>query len=194
LADIVLKARDIQALEMPPLGPFNGKSLGTTLSPWIVTLEALQPFRTGRTSNQDKVFSQYMRDSDSPMFDITMQVEVVTESSAHLVGKSNVQTLHWSPGQMIAHAVSSGSSIRTGDVIATGTVSGSEKGSFGCLLESTEGGTNPIEFPDGSKRVYLEDNDVVRMTAYAGNLENGVGFGECVGRLIPAHPAASLDV
>lgn len=170
---------------MPPLGPFNGKSLGTTVSPWIVTLDALERFRVSGENKQEGV-ATYIQDPSSSTFDISMNVEIITDSGATTTGSSNVQTLYWSPRQMIAHAASSGSGLRTGDLVATGTVSGPEKGTYGCLVEENEGGADPITLADGSKRVFLEDGDVVRMTAFAGKADAGVGFGDCVGRLTAA--------
>lgn len=166
---------------MMPLGPFNGKSLGTTLSPWIVTLDALEPFRA-KAASQNAVRPTYLQDSSRSTYSITLQVDIITES-ASTIGTCPLENLYWTPRQMIAHSVSSGSALRTGDILATGTISGSEEGSHGCLLESTEGGTRPVRLVDGSERAFLEDGDVVRITALAGGVD-GVGFGECVGRLV----------
>ncbi|KAL2681098.1 hypothetical protein Neosp_008701 [[Neocosmospora] mangrovei] len=178
-------ARDIQGFEMNPLGPFNGKSLGTSISPWVVTLEALEHFKTG-ASPQQKSLVSYLRSSKPSTYSITMEVEILTGSNATKTGVCPVSSLYWSPPQLLAHAVSSGSALRTGDILATGTVSGSTDGSHGCLLETTEGGTKPLTLSDGSRRTYLEDGDVVRITAVAGEASSGVGFGECIGRLTPS--------
>lgn len=169
---------------MNPLGPFNGKSLGTSISPWVVTLEALERFKTGSCPQQDSLPS-YLRNSKPSTYSITMEVEILTGSTATKIGVCPVDSLYWSPPQLLAHAVSSGSALRTGDILATGTVSGSIDGSHGCLLETTEGGTKPVALSDGSRRTYLEDGDVVRITAVAGEASSGVGFGECIGRLTP---------
>ncbi|KAF5002131.1 hypothetical protein FGRMN_614 [Fusarium graminum] len=177
-------ARDIQGFEMSPLGPFNGKSLGTSISPWIVTLDALEPFRA-KSPPQQSLAATYLQHPNPSTYSITMKVEILTNSSATTVGVCPVEALYWTPQQMVAHSVSSGSALRTGDIMATGTVSGSEETSRGCMLETTEGGTKPVTLGDGSKRGYVEDGDVVRITASAGS-ESGVGFGECVGQLTPA--------
>ncbi|KAM0346677.1 hypothetical protein ACHAPU_005390 [Fusarium lateritium] len=177
-------ARDIQGFEMSPLGPFNGKSLGTSISPWIVTLDALEPFRV-KSPPQQTLAASYLEYPNPSTYSITMKVEVLANSSATTVGVCPVEALYWTPQQMVAHSVSSGSAMRTGDIMATGTVSGSDETSRGCMLETTEGGTKPVTLSDGSKRGYLEDGDVVRMTASAGS-DSGVGFGECVGQLTPA--------
>ncbi|KAI8715260.1 Fumarylacetoacetase [Fusarium sp. LHS14.1] len=178
-------ARDIQGFEMNPLGPFNGKSLGTSISPWIVTLEALERFKTGASPQQESLVS-YLRSSKPSTYSITMEVEILNDSTATKTGVCPVSSLYWSPPQLLAHAVSSGSALRTGDILATGTVSGSTDRSRGCLLETTEGGTKPLTLSDGSRRTYLEDGDVVRITAVAGEASSGVGFGECIGRLTPS--------
>ncbi|RSL82382.1 hypothetical protein CEP51_005199 [Fusarium floridanum] len=180
-------ARDIQGFEMNPLGPFNGKSLGTSISPWVVTLEALESFKTSTCLKQE-LLPSYLRRSKPSTYSITMEVEILTVSTATKIGVCPVDSLYWSPPQLLAHAVSSGSALRTGDILATGTISGSGDGSHGCLLETTEGGTKPITLGDGSQRAYLEDGDVVRITAVAGEASSGVGFGECIGRLTPSRP------
>ncbi|RBR26698.1 uncharacterized protein FIESC28_00481 [Fusarium coffeatum] len=175
-------ARDIQGFEMSPLGPFNGKSLGTSISPWIITLDALDPYRT-RSPAQQTLSASYLQHPNPSTFSITMKVELLANSTTTTLGTCPVEALYWTPQQMIAHSVSSGSALRTGDILATGTVSGSDEASRGCMLETTEGGSKPVTLSDGSKRGYLEDGDVVRITAVAGD---GVGFGECVGQLTPA--------
>ncbi|CAG7562785.1 unnamed protein product [Fusarium equiseti] len=175
-------ARDIQGFEMSPLGPFNGKSLGTSISPWIITLDALDPYRT-RSPAQQTLSASYLQHPNPSTFSITMKVELLANKAATTLGTCPVEALYWTPQQMIAHSVSSGSALRTGDILATGTVSGSDEASRGCMLETTEGGSKPVTLSDGSKRGYLEDGDVVRITAVAGE---GVGFGECIGQLTPA--------
>ncbi|CAF3516306.1 hypothetical protein FGSG_04968 [Fusarium graminearum PH-1] len=180
-------ARDIQGFEMSPLGPFNGKSLGTSLSPWVITLDALDPYRT-RSPAQQTLAASYLQHPNPSTFSITMKVEVLANSTATTVGVCPVEALYWTPQQMIAHSVSSGSALRTGDILATGTVTGSDEMSRGCMLETTEGGSKPLTLKDGSKRGFLEDGDVVRITAVVGEEGSGVGFGECTGQLTPARP------
>lgn len=171
---------------MMPLGPFNGKSVGTSISPWIVTTDALEPFKT--TGQPQSPVPAYLADPERTTYNIQMQAEILTKTSATLVGSCAVQELYWTMRQMVAHAVSSGSSLRSGDVMATGTVSGPADGALGCLLEVTKGGSEPVTLKDGSTRAFLEDGDVVRMTAAAGGETSGVGFGECVGKLVPSRP------
>lgn len=178
-------ARDIQGFEMHPLGPFNGKSLGTSISPWVITPEALERFKTSACPQQGSL-PLYLRHSKPSTYSIKMEVEILTGSAATTIGICPVDSLYWNPPQLLAHAVSSGSALRTGDILATGTVSGSADKSQGCLLETTEGGRKPVELSDGSRRSFLEDGDVVRITAVAGEASSGVGFGECIGRLTPS--------
>ncbi|KAH7014599.1 uncharacterized protein B0I36DRAFT_389449 [Microdochium trichocladiopsis] len=183
-------ARDIQGLEMVPLGPLNGKSFGTSISPWIVTLDALQPYKAAvpQPAHAPGGIPAYLQDPDNSSHDITIQVEVLSGSSATVTGTTKVQTMYWTPKQMLAHLASSGSALRTGDVAATGTVSGETRESLGSLLEVTKGGTDPIKLVDGTERGYLQDGDSVRLVGWAGSKDSGVGFGECIGELLAARP------
>lgn len=187
-------ARDIQSFEMIPFGPTNGKNMGTTISPWIVTLDALEPFRIQgqQQTATAPTIPPHLEDPDHSTFAVRMQVEVLTGpdavATATATGASRLESLYWTPRQMAAHLVSAGSSLRTGDLLATGTVSGPEEMERGCIMELTEGGTVPFPMADGSTRAYLQDGDTVRMTAHAGDDASGVGWGECVGQLLPARP------
>lgn len=174
---------------MVPLGPLNGKSLGTTLSPWIVTTDALESFQTrAQAHTGSPSLPPYLEDPDHVAYAVKLQVEILTGDTPTVVGKSCVSSLYWSIRQMIAHVASTGSALRTGDVMATGTVTGAGTEEYGCLLEVTEGGKRPIQLQDGTERRFLLDGDVVQMTAVAGDESSGVGFGECVGRLVPSRP------
>lgn len=174
---------------MIPLGPLNGKSLGTTLSPWIVTTDALEAYKTkGQAQTESVSLPPYLQDPDSATYAIKLQVEILAGDSATVTGKSCVSSLYWSIRQMIAHVASAGSALRTGDIMATGTVTGAQRDEYGCLLEATEGGSKPLKLNNGSERRFLLDGDVVRMTGVAGDEESGVGFGECIGKLIPSRP------
>lgn len=185
-------ARDIQAFEMVPLGPALGKSSGTTISPWIVTADALEPFKVPSLVSRTLPVPPHLDDPDNRQYSVRMQVEILTgsgQSTATVTGACDLpSSMYWTARQMAAHIASSGSALRTGDILATGTVSGAGAGARGCLLEATEGGTEPIRLRDGSMRRFLEDGDVVRMTGVAGDSSSGVGWGECVGRLAPARP------
>jgi fumarylacetoacetase len=180
-----LPARDIQGCEMKPLGPLNGKSFGTSISPWVITLDALEPFKVPGPKPETTLAS-HLEDIPVSSYDIGLKVEIIASGRASTVSESNHQHLHWSGRQMAAHLASAGTNLETGDILGTGTVSGPDEGTFGCLIEMTKAGKEPITLVDGSTRPYLEDGDVVRMTAVAGGAGSGVGFGECVGELKPA--------
>ncbi|KAJ5318078.1 hypothetical protein PENANT_c004G11012 [Penicillium antarcticum] len=180
-------ARDIQGCEMVPLGPLNGKAFGTSISPWVVTLDALESFKVSGPK-PEAVLASHLEDvsGSESSYDIGMKVELLNDGQVTTLSESNVRDLHWSGRQMCAHLASTGADLQTGDMLGTGTVSGPTDGSFGCLLEVTKGGKEPVLLRDGSKRVYLQDGDVIRMTAMAGAPGSGVGFGDCVGELRPA--------
>ncbi|KAJ5177210.1 uncharacterized protein N7482_003087 [Penicillium canariense] len=175
-------ARDIQGCEMVPLGPLNGKAFGTSISPWVVTLDALEPFRVPGPK-PEAVLASHLEDVATSSYAIDMKVEVLVGKHVTTVSESKAQDLHWSGRQMAAHLASTGADLQTGDILGTGTVSGPASGSYGCLLEITKAGKEPITLADGSKRHYLLDGDVVRMTSIVGGVGSGVGFGECVGEL-----------
>lgn len=180
-------ARDIQRWEYVPLGPFLGKNFATTLSPWIVTLEALEPFRC-QGPRQDPEPLEHLKQPQLDSFDI--QLEVFLQSPGMLEGqsicRSNYRYLYWSLSQQLAHHTSNGCNLRTGDLMASGTISGSDPTSFGSLLELTWKGTKPIEMADGSQRRFLEDRDRLTLTAWCQGDGYRVGFGECSGVILPA--------
>lgn len=170
---------------MKPLGPMNGKSFGTSISPWVVTLDALEPFKLPGPK-PEVILASHLEDIPASSYDIGMKVEIIAAGQASTVSETNNQHLYWSGRQMAAHLASVGADLQTGDILGTGTVSGPDDGALGCLVEMTKAGNEPITLVDGSKRTELQDGDVVRMTAVAGGAGSGVGFGECVGELKPA--------
>jgi fumarylacetoacetase len=188
-------ARDIQAWEYQPLGPFLAKSFATTVSPWIVTAEALAPFRVPAAVRpaEDPRPLPYLADAEdqaSGGFDLTAEVYLQTaamrdaQRPPHLVSRGNLRDMYWTFAQMLAHHTSNGCDLRPGDLLASGTVSGPDLAARGCLLEITRGGAESIRLPDGSRRTFLEDGDEVRMKAYcerSGAVR--IGFGECRGTL-----------
>jgi fumarylacetoacetase len=184
---IAMIARDIQGCEMVPLGPMNSKAFGTTISPWVVTLDALESFKAPGPT-RDVILAAHLEDIPvaASSYNIGFKVELLVDGQSTTLSRSNFKDLHWSGRQMVAHIASSGADLQTGDILGTGTVSGPEQGSYGCLLEMTNGGKEPMSVADGPTRVFLEDGDVIRMTALAGEEDSGVGFGECVGELQPA--------
>ena len=163
-----LSARDIQKWEYVPLGPFLGKNFGSVISPWIVTLDALEPFRIAGPTQEPKVLP-YLQNTFKQHFDIRLEVELAgtqTEVNSKLICRSNLEYLYWSFAQMLAHHTVNGCNIEVGDIYATGTISGPEPGSFGSMLEITWKGEKPIQMPDGSTRKFLEDHDTIVMKGY----------------------------
>ena len=185
-------ARDIQAWEYQPLGPFLAKNFATSISPWIVTREALEPFRCPAPPRPegDPEPLPHLRAAGGA-YRITLEVWLRTAKMREpvRVSQSDFSTLYWTLGQMIAHHTSNGCPIRAGDLIGSGTVSGPEKGSQGCLLEITKRGTEPLALPSGETRAFLEDGDEVILRGWCE--EPGfrrIGLGECRGRIAPALP------
>ena len=170
-----------------PLGPLNGKNFGTSISPWIITLDALEPFKVTGPPRAGPV-PGYLEDPENATYAVRVQVEILSGGKATVIGTSQVQWMYWNIRQILAHTVSAGAALRTGDIMATGTVSGVGEETRGCLLETTEGGKVPVKLEDGTERGYLEDGDVVRLTGFAGPKGSGVGFGQCVGRLLASKP------
>ncbi|KAF9869470.1 fumarylacetoacetate hydrolase [Colletotrichum karsti] len=176
-------SRDIQGFEMNPLGPMNGKSFGTTMSPWVVTLEALEPFAT-QPPVKDIPAQPYLLDKkEKSSYNIALKAEVLADGQATTVCQAQLSWMYWTFRDLVAQQTINGCNINTGDVLATGTVSGAGDDEHGCLLEMTKGGKVGWKTSDGQDRTYLQDGDGVRMSGYAGD---GVGFGECVGFIEPA--------
>jgi len=191
-------ARDIQAWEYQPLGPFLAKNFATTISPFVVTMEALAPFRTkafGRDPDDPKPLD-YLSDANNEKFgglDINLEVYIQSEKmrneniEPHLLSRSNTKDLYWTIGQMLTHHASNGCNLQTGDLMATGTVSGKEKSERGCMLELTWRGKEPIDLPSGEQRRFLEDGDEVIMKGFCEREGfRRIGLGECRGRILPA--------
>lgn len=181
-------ARDVQRWEYQPLGPFLAKSFGTTVSPWVVTLDALEPFRIeGMT--QDPPVLPHLRNHGKPHFDIQLEVSLQTKKmkKPQVICRSNMSNLYWSLAQQLAHQTSNGTPVEFGDLYASGTISGSEKGTYGSMLELSWRGTEPLVMEEtGETRTFLEDGDTVTMRAWAQGNGFRVGFGECVGQIKPS--------
>ncbi|GAA2082756.1 fumarylacetoacetase [Actinomadura alba] len=176
-------ARDIQAWETVPLGPFLGKSFATSVSPWVVPLEALEPARVPPPV-RDPAVLPYLDDAgESWALDLALEIRI----NGHVVSRPPFAPMYWTGAQQLAHLTVNGASLRTGDLYASGTVSGPERDQRGCLLELTWSGTEPLEFPDGTRRTFLEDGDEVTITATAPG-PGGVrlGLGEVTGRVMPS--------
>ncbi len=180
-------ARDIQQWEYQPLGPFNSKSFATSISPWIVTLDALEPFRiAGPLQNPEPL--EYLRERNRRGFDIALEVELSHGGSGErsTVTRSNFKHVYWSIAQQLAHHTVSGCNTVPSDLMASGTVSGPDRASLGSLLELTVGGTTPIALGNGVSRTFLQDDDEVIMTGSCDGPEYRVGFGDVRGRVIAA--------
>ena len=181
-------ARDIQRWEYQPLGPFLAKNFATSISPWVVTLEALQPFRVSPPEH-DVPTLPYLQLSGESAFDITMEVWLRSQSMAQgvRISRASFGQMYWTLAQMIAHHTSNGCPLRAGDLIASGTISGPEKINRGCLLELTRKGEEPLRLPGGEVRRFLIDGDEVTLTAYCEREGfNRIGMGVCWGTVAPA--------
>ncbi|MGO4317847.1 fumarylacetoacetase [Agrobacterium sp. MCAB5] len=191
-------ARDIQAWEYQPLGPFLSKSFGSTISPWIITPEALAPFRIAQPKRPDGdpaplPYLTDEMDQSEGAFDIELEVLLLTPGlrekglPAHRLSISNTRHMYWTVAQMIAHHTVNGCNLRSGDFLGSGTISGPDRSGFGSIFETTEGGKHPIELASGETRRFLEDGDEVilqargRRDGYA-----TIGFGECRSQIVPA--------
>jgi fumarylacetoacetase len=180
-------ARDIQAWEYQPLGPFLAKNFATSISPWVVTLEALEPFRTTGPVQQPEPLP-YLRAAGPGAFDIHLEVHLqgATASTPHIVCKSNFKYLYWNMAQQLAHHTVNGCNLRPGDLLASGTISGPSPDSFGSLLELTWRGTKPLTLSSGEQRTFLQDGDRVTITGWCQGEGFRVGFGEVTGVVRPA--------
>jgi fumarylacetoacetase len=179
-------ARDIQRWEYVPLGPFLAKNFASTVSPWIVTLDALEPFRTIGPL-QDPEVLPYLQYNGIKNININLQVEIQTEAGEkQVVSNSNFKHMYWNMNQQLAHHTVGGCNVRCGDMMASGTISGPDEGSFGSMLEIAWKGTKPVEMPDGTTRSFIADGDTVTITGYAEQDGVKVGFGKCSGKVLPA--------
>jgi fumarylacetoacetase len=175
-------ARDIQWLESLPLGPFLGKSFATSMSPWVVPVAALEAARV-TPPVQDPEPAEYLRCAEPWGLDLTLEITI----NGQFVSRPPLRSMYWTAPQQLAHATVNGAPVRTGDLFATGTVSGPGPRERGCLLELTWDGNQPVELPDGSSRGYLLDGDVVAITATAPGQDGvTIGFGAVEGQVVPA--------
>jgi fumarylacetoacetase len=180
-------ARDVQAWEYQPLGPFLAKNFCTSISPWVVTLEALESFRRPLPP-QDPEPLPYLRAAQDFTYDIQLEARLRTASMAapHVITRTNFQNLYWSIAQQLAHHTVNGCNLQPGDLLASGTISGPTEESRGCMLELTWRGANPLTLPNGETRKWLEDGDRVTITGWAQGEGYRIGFGEVTGRVLPA--------
>jgi fumarylacetoacetase len=179
-------ARDIQKWEYVPLGPFLAKNFASSISPWIVTIDALMPFKT-EAPKQDFTPLPYLVEKNRFTFDIQLEVSIIPEHQPEtIVSKSNFKYLYWTMAQQLAHHTINGCRVNSGDMMGSGTISGETPDSFGSMLELTWGGKNPIQMVDGSERKFIQDHDTVVMRGYCKNDQVRIGFGECSSKLLPA--------
>ena len=180
-------ARDIQAWEYQPLGPFLAKNFCTSISPWVVTLEALEPFRKS-LPKQDPEPLPYLRSTSDFTFDIKLEARLQTSQmdTPEIITRTNFQNLYWSISQQLAHHTCGGCNLQPGDLLASGTISGAAEESRGCMLELTWRGANPLKLANGGTRKWLEDGDTLSITGWCEGDGYRVGFGEVIGRVIAA--------
>lgn len=185
-------ARDIQAWEYQPLGPFLGKSFATTISPWVVSLDALEPFRIP-APQQEPPPLPYLAAENAASFDIALSVELETESMRrrdarpHVITRTSAGSLYWTVAQQLAHATSNGALTRPGDLFASGTISGTSPDSYGSLIELTWRGQRPIALPDGETRTFLQDGDAIVMRGWCERAgARRIGFGCARGEIVAA--------
>jgi fumarylacetoacetase len=179
-------ARDIQAWEYVPLGPFLAKNFFSSVSPWVIPMEALEPFRVAGHEQNPEVLS-YLKSDKHQNFDVKLEVTLRTSAGAEkVISESNFRHLYWSVAQQIAHHTVNGCNLQVGDLLASGTISGKDKGSFGSMLELSWGGKEPIVFEDGTERCFLEDGDTLTIRGYAEKGKVRVDFGEVKNTVLPA--------
>lgn len=180
-------ARDLQTWEYQPLGPFLAKNFCTSISPWVVMLDALEPFREPLPA-QDPAPLAYLKRESDVTFDIQLEARLQTPQmkASHLITRTNFNNLYWSIAQQVAHHTVNGCNLQTGDLLASGTISGPTEESRGCMLELTWRGANPLQLPNGETRKWLEDGDTLSISGWAQGNGYRIGFGEVTGTVLPA--------
>lgn len=182
-------ARDFQAWEYVPLGPFNAKTFATTISPWIVTMDALEPFRTAQPE-QDPQPLPYLRHAGAHAFDIQLEALIKPAGAAEptTIARTNFKYMYWTMAQQLAHHTVSGCNTRVGDLMGSGTISGPTPDSLGSLLEMTFNGREPLTLTSGEKRTFIEDGDELTLRGWCQGVGYRIGFGTCSGVVLPANP------
>ncbi|CAB3766552.1 fumarylacetoacetase [Paraburkholderia humisilvae] len=180
-------ARDLQQWEYVPLGPFNSKTFATTISPWIVTLDALEPFRVAQPDQQPAPLD-YLRHDGRHAFDIELEVRLRPRHAgrATMIARTNFRHMYWTMAQQLAHHTVSGCNTRVGDLMGSGTISGAAENAFGSLLELTWNGKKPLELDEGGTRMFIEDGDELTLAGWCQGDGYRVGFGTCMGEVLPA--------
>lgn len=181
-------ARDIQAWEYQPLGPFQAKATATTISPWIVTAEALAPFRA-QTPEREKPLLDYLAEPAPMLYDIALEVGMAPAGQAEtIISRTNYNEMYYSSAQQLAHHTTCGCPMNVGDLLGSGTISGPQKENRGSLLELSWGGKEPLTLDTGEQRSFIEDGDTLTLRGHAQGDGYRVGFGECVGTVVAARP------
>ena len=175
-------ARDIQAWEYQPLGPFQAKATATTISPWIVPAAALDPFRCATPARETELLP-HLRDTGPMLYDIALNVTL----NEQVICETNYNVMYYSAAQQLAHHTTSGCPMRVGDLLGSGTISGPEKHQRGSLLELSWGGKEPLTLPNGETRSFINDGDTLALHGAAKGDGYQIGFGDCTGTLLPAH-------
>ena len=180
-------SRDIQAWEYQPLGPFQGKAFGTSISPWVVPAAALAPFRTPVPPREVPILP-YLEEATPGGLDIALKATLIPEGAeaATTICETNYKVMYWSSAQQLTHHAVGGCPMRVGDLLGSGTISDVPKGSWGSLLEESWGGKTPIDLASGGTRTFLEDGDTLTITGYAQGDGYRIGFGACTGAILPA--------
>jgi fumarylacetoacetase len=180
-------ARDIQKWEYVPLGPFLAKNFASSISPWIVTLDALEPFRC-EGENQEPEVLPYLKFSGNKNIDINLEVQIGSDNfKPHTVSKSNYKYMYWNMNQQLAHHTVNGCDIHAGDMMASGTISGNDESAYGSMLELSWKGTKPLAMPDGSERKFINDGDTVVMKAHCEKDGVRIGFDEVKTKVLPTY-------
>ena len=180
-------ARDIQKWEYVPLGPFLAKNFASSISPWIVTLDALEPFRC-EGENQEPEVLPYLKFSGNKNIDINLEVQIGSDNfEPHTVSKSNYKYMYWNMNQQLAHHTVNGCDIHAGDMMASGTISGNDESAYGSMLELSWKGTKPLAMPDGSERKFINDGDTVVMKAHCEKDGVRIGFDEVKTKVLPTY-------
>jgi len=179
-------ARDIQRWEYVPLGPFLGKNFASSISPWIVTLDALEPFRVS-SPKQDPEPLEYLKSGENKSFDINLEAAIRPQNSVEtVVCKSNFKYMYWNMSQQLAHHTVNGCPVKAGDMMGSGTISGTKPNSYGSMLELAWKGEKPLKLNDGSERKFINDNDTVILRGYCKKSDLRIGFGEVSTKLLPS--------
>jgi fumarylacetoacetase len=181
-------ARDLQQWEYVPLGPFNAKTFASSISPWIVTLEALEPFKTSSPIQEPQPLDYLREDNSSNSYDINLSVELKPANSEHsnVISQTNFKYMYWSMAQQLAHHTVAGCNVQVGDLMGSGTISGPTETSYGSLLEITWNNTKPLTLSNGEQRSFIQDGDTITMKGYCEKDGLRIGFGQVSGTILPA--------